>query len=172
MCAELFLTKVEIILYEYGSQSMEGSKYQAFDRSSHPSSQAHSHMPFATPVGAEVVWNKVQRWQRLELALPSEMRYSIRERESVMVASHFSSNVCSILQLQRHISVTSSFVIGGAVLRDGYCWIDVQSLRPRLAVRHVKNRESTGLTNLEMILNPDIVNIFHAVYHGASGEGK
>jgi len=151
---------------------MEGSKHQSFDHSSHPSSQAHSHMPFATSVGAEVVWNKVQRWQRLDLALPGEMRCSIRERETVMVASHFSSNVCSILQLQRHISVTSGFVIGGIVLRDGYSWIDVQSLRPRLADKHIKNRESTGLTNLEMILNPGIVNVFHAVYHRASGKGK
>jgi hypothetical protein len=129
-------------------------------------------MPFATSVGAEVVWNKVQRWQRLDLALPGEMRCSIRERETVMVASHFSSNVCSILQLQRHISVTSGFVIGGIVLRDGYSWIDVQSLRPRLADKHIKDRESTGLTNLEMILNPGIVNVFHAVYHRASGKGK
>lgn len=100
-------------------------------------------MPFATPVRTEVVWNKVQRWQRLELALAGEMRCSIRERKGVVVASHFSSNICSILQLQRHIIITSDFIIGGVVLRDGYSWIDVQSLRPILADKHVKNRGST-----------------------------
>lgn len=129
-------------------------------------------MPFATPVRTEVVWNKVQRWQRLELALAGEMRGSIRERKGVVVASHFSSNICSILQLQRHIIITSDFIIGGVVLRDGYSWIDVQSLRPRLADKHVKNRGSTGLTNLEMILNPSIVNIFHTVYHRTTCKSK
>ena len=84
---------------------------------------------------------------------------------------HLSRNIGTILQLQRHISVTSGFVIGGIVLRDGYSWIDVQSLRPRLADKHIKDRESTGLTNLEMILNPNIVNVFHAVDHRAACKG-
>jgi hypothetical protein len=88
-------------------------------------------MPFATPVGTEVVWNKVQRWQRLELALADYMRRSIREREGIVVALHTSRNICTILQLQRHISITSDFIIGGVVLRDGSSRIDVQTLRPR-----------------------------------------
>jgi hypothetical protein len=88
-------------------------------------------MSFATPVGTEVVWNKVQRWQRLELALADYMRRGIRERKCIVVALHPSRNICTILQLQRHISITGEFIIGGVVLSDGYSRIDVQSLRPR-----------------------------------------
>jgi hypothetical protein len=44
---------------------------------------------------------------------------------------HLSRNIGTILQLQRHISITGEFIVGGVVLRDGYSRIDVQSLRPR-----------------------------------------
>ena len=89
-----------------------------------------------------------------------------------MVAFHLGRNVSTIFQLQRHISITSDFIIGGAVLRDGYSWIDIQSLRSRLVDKLSKNEESTGWTNLEMILNPGIVKVFHTVDHRASSKSQ
>ena len=58
-----------------------------------------------------------------------------------MVAFHLSRNVGTIIQLQRHISITSEFIIDGAVLSDGYSWIDVQSLNPKLADELRKNEK-------------------------------